>query len=73
MEQAGRSLKGQLKRASRTGAPAVVIVGDADARVRDMRTREEHEAAGPDEAMALAAALVAEALPPAESAPREAV
>jgi len=41
LEQAARSLKGQLKQASRAGARAVVVVGEEGVRVRDMRTREE--------------------------------
>ena len=45
MEQAGRSLKGQLKQADRLGASAVVIVGDDGLMVRDMGTGEQHEAA----------------------------
>jgi len=56
MEQAGRSLKGQLKQASRAGARAVVIVGEAGVRVRDMRTREEELAADPGHAVELALA-----------------
>jgi histidyl-tRNA synthetase len=69
MEQAGRSLKGQLKHASRIGAKAVVVLGDGEVRVRDMRTREEHETAGPEEAVALAVALVA----PAAAEPEPAI
>ena len=46
MEQAGRSLKGQLRHASRLHAPWVVIVGEGEARVRDMR--EGSERAVPD-------------------------
>ncbi|MGI8659658.1 MAG: histidine--tRNA ligase [Thermoleophilaceae bacterium] len=48
LEQAGRSLKGQLKHADRLGARAVVIVGDA-IEVKDMSSgeqrtaRDEHE------------------------------
>ena len=52
MEQAGRSLKGQLKHASRLGARSVVIVGGDGLRVRDMATREERAAATPEEALA---------------------
>ncbi len=57
MEQAGRSLKGQLKQASRAGARAVVIVDDAGMRVRDMRSREEQLAADPGQAVELALGL----------------
>ena len=38
MEQAGRSLKGQLKQADRLGARWTVIVGD-EIEVKDMDTR----------------------------------
>jgi histidyl-tRNA synthetase len=57
MEQAGRSLKGQLKQASRAGARAVVIVDDAGVRVRDMRAREEQPATDAGHAVELALAL----------------
>jgi histidyl-tRNA synthetase len=40
MEQAGRSLKGQLKQADRIGAAKVVIVARDEVRVRDMQTGE---------------------------------
>jgi histidyl-tRNA synthetase len=53
MEQAGRSLKGQLKHADRIGARSVVIVGDGGLRVRDMQTGEQKEAADADEALRL--------------------
>ena len=52
MEHAGRSLKGQLKHADRLGARSVVIVGAEGLRVRDLRTREERPAAGPEQAVA---------------------
>jgi histidyl-tRNA synthetase len=52
MEQAGRSLKGQLKHADRLGARAVVIVGDEGLVVRDMRTGEQRPAGDPSEALA---------------------
>jgi histidyl-tRNA synthetase len=52
LEQAGRSLKGQLKQADRIGARATVIVGDS-IEVRDMGTGEQTAAAGADEALAL--------------------
>jgi histidyl-tRNA synthetase len=45
MEQAGRSLKGQLKHADRLGARSVVIVGDGELRVRDMESGEQRTAA----------------------------
>ena len=57
MEQAGRSLKGQLKQASRAGARAVIVVDDAGVRVRDMRAREEEIAADAEHAVELAVAL----------------
>ncbi len=41
MEQAGRSLKGQLKHADRRGARWVVIVGSDSLAVRDMRSGEQ--------------------------------
>ncbi|CAN5788543.1 histidine--tRNA ligase [soil metagenome] len=44
LEQAGRSLKGQLKHADRLGARWAVIVGDA-LDVKDMRTGEQRVAA----------------------------
>ena len=50
MEQAGRSLKGQLKQADRIGARVTVILGDS-IEVKDMETGEQREAAGPDEAV----------------------
>jgi histidyl-tRNA synthetase len=52
MEQAGRSLKGQLRHADRLGARAVVILGDS-LDVRDMRSGEQREASNPDEAIEL--------------------
>jgi histidyl-tRNA synthetase len=52
LEQAGRSLKGQLKQADRIGARATVIVGDS-IEVKDMDTGEQTGASGPDEALAL--------------------
>jgi histidyl-tRNA synthetase len=52
IEQAGRSLKGQLKQADRIGARATVIVGDS-IEVKDMASGEQSAAAGPDEALAL--------------------
>jgi histidyl-tRNA synthetase len=52
IEQAGRSLKGQLKQADRIGARATVILGDA-IDVKDMQSGEQREAADADEAVAL--------------------
>ncbi len=48
MEQAGRSLKGQLKQADRIGARATVILGDS-VEVKDMQSGEQREAAGDDD------------------------
>jgi histidyl-tRNA synthetase len=47
-EQAGRSLKGQLKQADRIGAFATVILGDS-IEVKDMDSGEQREAAGLDD------------------------
>jgi histidyl-tRNA synthetase len=44
MEQAGRSLRGQLRQADRIGAAATVILGDA-IEVKDMQSGEQREAA----------------------------
>jgi histidyl-tRNA synthetase len=52
IEQAGRSLKGQLKQADRIGARITVILGDS-MDVRDMDSREQREASGPDEVVGL--------------------
>jgi len=41
VEQAGRSLKGQLKQANRVGAAYTVIVGDDDLQVKDMDSGEQ--------------------------------
>jgi histidyl-tRNA synthetase len=46
-EQAGRSLKGQLKHADRIGAFLTVIIGDG-IDVKDMETGEQREAASPE-------------------------
>jgi histidyl-tRNA synthetase len=51
-EQAGRSLKGQLKQADRIGAFATVILGDS-IEVKNMETGEQREAAGVDDVMGL--------------------
>ncbi len=50
LEQAGRSLKGQLKQADRLGARWTVILGDT-IEVKDMQTGEQHPAATLDEVM----------------------
>ena len=55
LEQAGRSLKGQLKHADRLGADYVVIVGDAEVQVKDMSTGEQRAAGSPGEAIELIA------------------
>jgi histidyl-tRNA synthetase len=52
MEQAGRSLKGQLRQADRIGARATLIVGDG-IDVKDMRSGEQRRAVDADEALAL--------------------
>jgi histidyl-tRNA synthetase len=52
VEQAGRSLKGQLKQADRVGARATVIVG-GEVEVKDMETGEQTPASDADEAVAL--------------------
>jgi histidyl-tRNA synthetase len=57
LEQTGRSLKGQLKHASRGGARAVVVARADGLRVRDMRTRDEQPAADPQAAAEAALAL----------------
>jgi histidyl-tRNA synthetase len=51
MEQAGRSLKGQLKQADRIGARATVIVGVEGVAVKEMSSGEQRDA--PDVAGAL--------------------
>jgi histidyl-tRNA synthetase len=51
MEQAGRSLKGQLRHASRLGAPWVVIVGEGESRVRNVREGSERAVEDPSEAV----------------------
>jgi histidyl-tRNA synthetase len=63
MEQAGRSLKGQLKHADRLGARAVVIVGGDDLVVRDMKTGEQRPAVDERGALAALAELRAESAP----------
>jgi histidyl-tRNA synthetase len=51
MEQAGRSMKGQLKQADRIGAKAVVIFGDT-IEVKDMDTGEQRTAENLSDALA---------------------
>ena len=50
IEQAGRSLKGQLKHADRLGARATLIVGDG-IEVKDMASGEQRPAASVEEAV----------------------
>ena len=52
IEQAGRSLKGQLKQADRIGARTTVILGDS-MDVKDMDSGNQREASGLDEAVTL--------------------
>jgi histidyl-tRNA synthetase len=52
LEQAGRSLKGQLRQADRIGAQATVIFGDA-IEVKDMQSGEQREAADADHVLEL--------------------
>jgi histidyl-tRNA synthetase len=52
MEQAGRSLKGQLRQADRIGARAVVIFGD-EIEVKDMESGKQRRAADSEEAFEL--------------------
>jgi histidyl-tRNA synthetase len=50
MEQAGRSLKGQLKQANRIGADVVVILGEG-IEVKDMASGDQRAAASVDDAL----------------------
>jgi histidyl-tRNA synthetase len=52
MEQAGRSMKGQLKQADRLGARATVILGDG-IEVKDMDSGEQRGAADADQVLEL--------------------
>jgi histidyl-tRNA synthetase len=52
IEQAGRSLKGQLRQADRIGARTTVILGDS-MEVKDMKSREQREASSPDDVVGL--------------------
>ena len=56
-EQAGRSLKGQLKQADRVGARMTVILGDS-VDVRDMRSGDQRQAADLEEAAAMVTAAM---------------
>jgi histidyl-tRNA synthetase len=58
LEQAGRSMKGQMKQADRLGADVVVIVDDGTLAVRDMRTGDQKDARDRDDAIDIAEALV---------------
>lgn len=58
MEQAGRSIKGQLKQADRIGARATVILGDS-VEVKDMDSGGQRRASGEDEAVRLVRELLA--------------
>jgi histidyl-tRNA synthetase len=51
-EQAGRSLKGQLKQADRVGAFVTVILGDS-IEVKDMQTGDQREASSLDDVLEL--------------------
>src|SRR3954469_7956932 len=53
MEQAGRSIKGQLKQANRLGAAKVIIVTPDELRVRDMESGDQQSVGTPEEAKAL--------------------
>jgi histidyl-tRNA synthetase len=55
MEQAGRSLKGQLKQADRLGARWAVILGD-DIEVKDMDTGAQRRAGSVDEVLGMVGA-----------------
>ena len=54
MEQAGRSVKGQLRHADRLGACVVVIVGEDELEVKYMRSGEQRPAADVAEVVRLA-------------------
>ena len=51
LEQAGRSLKGQLRQADRIGARAAVIVGDG-IDVKDLASGDQNGVGGADEMVA---------------------
>ena len=54
VEQAGRSMKGQMKHADRLGARAVVIVGE-QIELKDMETGDQTEVSGAHEVIELVA------------------
>ena len=66
IEQAGRSLKGQLKQADRIGARTTVILGDS-MDVKDMDSGRQREASGPDEVVALVREAFAKDAPATEA------
>jgi histidyl-tRNA synthetase len=49
VEQAGRSMKGQLKHANRLGVAQVVIVGDEGLELKDMATGDQRAIASIEE------------------------
>jgi histidyl-tRNA synthetase len=51
MEQAGRSLKGQLKQANRRGAAYTVILGDDGVQLKDMATGDQRALESPDDVL----------------------
>jgi histidyl-tRNA synthetase len=57
MEQAGRSLKGQLKHADRLGAAVTILILDGSWAVRDMKKGTQQEAQTRDEALRLLAGI----------------
>jgi len=58
LEQAGRSMKGQLKQANRIGAQVVVIIGDT-IEVKDMDTGEQRPAESAEQAIEMVSELLA--------------
>jgi histidyl-tRNA synthetase len=70
IEQAGRSLRGQLKQADRIGARTTVILGDS-MDVRDMESGEQREASTADEVVGLVKDTLRERAP-ANAAPENA-
>jgi histidyl-tRNA synthetase len=58
MEQAGRSLKGQLKQANRVGARVAVIMGDR-IEVKDMDSGDQRPAESPERAVEMVEELLA--------------
>jgi histidyl-tRNA synthetase len=59
LEQAGRSLKGQLRHADRIAARGVFIVGEGGIEWRHMDTGEQREVTGVQEAVRIAVGVVA--------------